>query len=556
MTRKLLEGDYVFEVIRVVGRGPQAIALAEVLGAGAAKTTVVDPDDLAALAGSHLVVEATGEDAATKARVLAAIAVAVDAGTVLAVSTQALAVTDLALTVPEPWRVVGLRLTQLGGRARGLLEVTGTMLTDPGVLAGLQEMLADLQVRCLTVPDRPGALLPLLLLPYLNAAVGMYEARYASREDIDAAMRFGCGHPQGPLTLLDEIGLDTTLAALSALHERTADHRHAPAPLLAQLVAAGRTGVAAGAGLYSYDEAGRVVEDDLTPSSPAAAASGRPVRSIGVIGTGTMASAIIEVCATSGFDVVFRARTPDKVAGVQRAVESALDKAVAKGRREQESRDGALARITGTTELRGLADCDLVIEAVVEDLTVKQELFAELDRVCKPGAVLSTTTSSLPVVEIGRVTSRPGDVIGMHWFNPATVMKLVEVVPTVATAAEVTATVLEVCARTDKHAVQCADRPGFIVNALLFPLLNDAVRACEAGLATRDEMDTAVTAGLGFPLGPFALIDVVGLDVTLAIQQTLHASTREPSHAPAPALAHLVTAGALGRKSGRGMRTY
>jgi 3-hydroxybutyryl-CoA dehydrogenase len=395
-----------------------------------------------------------------------------------------------------------------------------------------------------------------LLLPYLNDAARMHEARYASREDIDAAMRFGCAHPRGPLALLDELGLDVVVAALDALHARTGDHLHAPAPSLSQLVSAGRTGVAAGRGFYSYDEAGKVVDDELTPSGTAVAAAPRDVTSIGVIGTGTMASGIIEVCARSGYDVVFRARSDAKVAGVQKAVEASLDKAVSRGKLEQGARDEAVARVTGTTDLAGLADCDLVIEAVVEDLAVKQALFAELDRVCKPGAVLSTTTSSLPVVEVGRATSRPADVVGMHWFNPATLMKLVEVVPTVQTADDVVATVLAVCERTGKHPVLCGDRPGFIVNALLFPFLNDAVKAHESGIATQDEIDAAVTGATGFPLGPFALIDVVGLDVTLAIQQALHAASREPGHAPAPSLGHLVAAGALGRKTRRGLRTY
>ena len=208
--------------------------------------------------------------------------------------------------------------------------------------------------------------------------------------------------------------------------------------------------------------------------------------------------------------------------------------------------------ITGTTSLDDLADCDLVIEAVVEDLAVKRALFGALDEVLKPGAVIATTTSSLPVIECATATSRPQDVVGMHWFNPAAVMKLVEVVPTVTTAPDVVATVLEVCARTKKHPVLCGDRAGFIVNALLFPYLNDAVKMLEAHYATIDDVDLAMTKGCGHPMGPFALMDVVGLDVTLAIQRTLFQEFREPGDAPAPMLEHLVRAGYLGRKTGRG----
>ncbi|HWG93589.1 MAG TPA: 3-hydroxybutyryl-CoA dehydrogenase [Mycobacteriales bacterium] len=280
------------------------------------------------------------------------------------------------------------------------------------------------------------------------------------------------------------------------------------------------------------------------------------MQKIGVIGTGTMASGIVEVCAKSGYDVVFRARSDEKVAGVQKKVEGSLGKAVQRGKLSEEDRAATLGRITGTTALDDLADCDLVIEAVVEDLAVKKELFAALDDVMKPGAVLATTTSSLPVIECATATSRPQDVVGMHWFNPATVMKLVEVVPTVTTAADVVATVLDVCARTKKHAVLCGDRAGFIVNALLFPYLNDAVKMLEAHYATIDDIDVAMTKGCGHPMGPFALMDVVGLDVTLAIQRTLYDEFREPGDSPAPMLEQLVRAGYLGRKTGRGFRDY
>jgi 3-hydroxybutyryl-CoA dehydrogenase len=269
-----------------------------------------------------------------------------------------------------------------------------------------------------------------------------------------------------------------------------------------------------------------------------------------------MATGIIEVCAKSGYDVVYRARGEDKVAAVQKKVEGSLDKALQKGKLTEEAKAETLGRIRGTTDLADLRDCDLVIEAVAEELSIKKAIFSALDDILKPGAVLATTTSSLPVIECATATSRPSDVIGMHWFNPATVMKLVEVVPTVTTADDVVATVLEVCKKTKKHAVLCGDRAGFIVNALLFPYLNDGVKMLEAHYATIDDIDFAMTAGCGHPMGPFALMDVVGLDVTLAIQETLFNEFREPGDSPAPMLEHLVRAGYLGRKTGRGFRDY
>jgi 3-hydroxybutyryl-CoA dehydrogenase len=187
---------------------------------------------------------------------------------------------------------------------------------------------------------------------------------------------------------------------------------------------------------------------------------------------------------------------------------------------------------------------------------VKTVLFETLDEICKTGAIIATTTSSLPVVDLAAATKYPQDVVGLHFFNPAPVMKLVEVVATVATADDVVATAVEVCHRLGKHPVTCGDRAGFIVNALLFPYLNDAVKMLEANYASADDIDIAMKTGCGYPMGPFELLDVVGLDVSLAIQRTLYLEFREPGFAPAPRLEHLVTAGYVGRKVGRGFRSY
>jgi 3-hydroxybutyryl-CoA dehydrogenase len=250
------------------------------------------------------------------------------------------------------------------------------------------------------------------------------------------------------------------------------------------------------------------------------------------------------------------ARSPEKAAGVVAAVSQSLARAVQKGRMSQADADATVGRVTASTSADDLAEVDLVVEAVIEDLAAKQDLFRTLDKVCRSGAVLATTTSSLPVIDLAAVTTRPDDVVGMHFFNPAAVMRLVEVVSTVSTAPEVSATVVALCAALGKHPVSCADRSGFIVNALLFPYLNDAVRMLEAHYATADDIDTAMKTGCGYPMGPFELLDVVGLDVSLAIQRELYLEFRERGYAPAPLLEHLVTAGYLGRKTGRGFRTY
>ncbi|HET6858691.1 MAG TPA: 3-hydroxybutyryl-CoA dehydrogenase, partial [Streptomyces sp.] len=383
-------------------------------------------------------------------------------------------------------------------------------------------------------------------------------AKYASREDIDAAMKLGCGLPMGPLALLDLIGIDTARTVLDAMYSESHDRLHSPAPVLKQLSEAGLSGRKSGRGFYTYEAPGsaEVVRDTLTPREDAGATPGREVRSVGVAGSGTMASGIAEVFAKADYDVVLAARGLEKAEKAKARIAKSLARSVDKGRMTAEAREQTLARVTPAGSLDAFADVDLALEAVAEDLEVKQQLFATLDKICKPGAVLATTTSSLPVVACARATSRPQDVVGMHFFNPAPAMKLVEVVRTVLTSDAVHATVREVCTKIRKHPVDCGDRAGFIVNALLFPYLNNAVKMVQEHYATIDDIDAAMKLGGGYPMGPFELLDVVGLDVSLAIEQVLHREFRDPGLAPAPLLEHLVAAGCLGRKTGRGFREY
>jgi 3-hydroxybutyryl-CoA dehydrogenase len=476
--------------------------------------------------------------------------------TVLATNTSALSVTELAAATRRPSQVIGLHWFN-PAPVMGLVEVVNTVMTDEQVTADVEALIGVVGKTDVTVGDRAGFIANALLFPYLNNAVRMLEGRYATREDIDAAMRFGCGHPMGPLALLDLIGLDSAYEILDTIYHQSRDHLHAPAPLLKQLVTAGMHGRKTGRGFYAYaaPDSSEIVADTAVVTTDDGVKA-RPVKTVGVIGTGTMASGIAEVLAKSGYEVILRARSDDKAAAVRAKVNASLDKAVARGKLSEADRDATLARLTGTTELDDLAQCDLVIEAVVEELGVKRALFGALDDVMKPGAVLATTTSSLPVIECATATSRPSDVVGMHWFNPAPAMKLIELVPTVLSADDAIATVREVARASSKVPVLCSDRAGFIVNALLFPYLNDAARMLEQHYATADDIDAAMKVGCGHPMGPFELMDVVGLDVTLAIQQTLYLEFREPGDAPAPLLEHLVRAGYLGRKTKRGFRDY
>ncbi|MEU5336284.1 3-hydroxybutyryl-CoA dehydrogenase [Streptomyces asoensis] len=514
--------------------------------------------DLRTAADADLVIEVVPESYEIKQQIFRELDGLVRPETILATGTNALSVTRLAAESARPERVLGLHFFN-PAPAMKLVEVVSSVLTAPAAVTAVTNLALDLGKEPVAVGDRPGFVADGLLFGYLNQAAAMYEARYASREDIDAAMRLGCGLPMGPLALLDLIGVDTARTVLEAMYTESHDRLHAPAPVLKQLSEAGLTGRKSGRGFYTYEAPGSatVVPDALTPLSGAAGGTGsRAVSSVGVAGSGTMASGIAEVFAKAGYDVVLAARSEEKAQTAKARIGKSLARSVDKGRLTAEAAALILDRITPAGSYDAFADVDLALEAVAEDLEIKQQLFAALDKVCKPGAILATTTSSLPVVACARATSRPQDVIGMHFFNPAPAMKLVEVVRTVLTADDVHATVREVCGRIKKHAVDCGDRAGFIVNALLFPYLNNAIKMVQEHYATLDDIDAAMKLGGGYPMGPFELLDVVGLDVSLAIEKVLHREFRDPGLAPAPLLEHLVAAGCLGRKTGRGFREY
>jgi 3-hydroxybutyryl-CoA dehydrogenase len=509
------------------------------------------------LADVDLVIEAVPEQLDLKRDLFRAIDAIVKPEAVLATNTSSLSVTDVSVATRRPAQVVGLHFFN-PAPVQAFVEVVRTVVSSDEVVDKVVRFAQTLGKEPVVVGDKAGFIANALLFGYLNHAASMYEQRYATREDIDDAMRLGCGLPMGPLALLDLIGLDTAYEILDTMYKQGRDRLHAPSPILKQLVTAGFKGRKSGRGFYTYEGAQSpvVVPDGSTPSDARGAGSTRAIQRVGVVGSGTMAVGIVEVLAKAGVETTFHARSEPKVEAARKEIEKSLEKAVQRGKLSDEDRIATLVRIQGTTSLEDMAEMDLVLEAVVEDLDVKRALFENLDEICAPGTILATTTSSLPVIELAATTGRPAEVVGLHFFNPAPVMGLVEVVRTVSTSEDVVRTCLALCERLGKHPVQCGDRAGFIVNALLFPYLNDAVRMLEANYASADDIDLAMKRGCGYPMGPFELLDVVGLDVSLAIQRTLYLEFREPGFAPAPRLEHLVTAGYLGRKSGRGFRTY
>ena len=277
---------------------------------------------------------------------------------------------------------------------------------------------------------------------------------------------------------------------------------------------------------------------------------------VGIVGSGIMGAGLAEVAAKAGYHVVVRSRTMEGADAVRAKLTSGLERQVAKEKLTADERDAILERITTTDHLGRLAECDLVIESVVEDLAVKRALFAELEQIVKPSGILATNTSTLPVVELAMATQRPELVCGIHFFNPAPMMRLVEIVRPITASDDTIQRAAMFAERCGKDAITVEDRAGFVVNALLFPYLNNAIRMWEHGTASMEDIDTAMQGGCNFPMGPFALLDLVGLDTSLAILEALYEEFRDANFAPATTLRRMVAAGRLGRKTGAGFYEY
>jgi len=282
----------------------------------------------------------------------------------------------------------------------------------------------------------------------------------------------------------------------------------------------------------------------------------REIKRVGVVGLGTMGAGIAQVCVQGGAEVVGREVSAELGERARATIEHYLGRAVEKGRMGADERDAALARLSLTTDLADLADCDLVIEAAFEDLDVKRELFAALDATVAPDAVLATNTSALSVTEIAAATSRPERVVGMHFFNPAPLMPLVEIVRTELSSDDAFEAAYAFAEGVGKAPIRCNDTPGFVVNRVLIPLLNDCIRVLDEARVTPEDLDKGMKYGAGWPMGPCALVDLVGIDIHVHASEALYAALREPRMAPPPRLVRMAQAGLLGRKSGRGFFEY
>lgn len=544
--------------VAVVGLGGAGLALARRLaGAGLAVVGVDDDPAVVArvrelapserprttsglpagVAAADMVVEAVPEPASLKRRVLARIREHLRPGTPVLTTALTTPLTELAQAAGPD--LFALRFLCADGP--DAVELARHPGAGDAAAERVERILAAAGIATHQVVDRPGSLAPGLLLGLLNRAAWMVHDGYADAEEVDTAMRLGAGWTEGPLAVLDAIGLDTARDLLSRLAE-TGDEHLAPAPVLDELIARGALGRKAGQGFHHHGHrrpAGRRAE----PTAP-------PGRRAVVVGSGTMALGIAECFVRGGFDTTVLARTQEKARAAEERVRFALLGA------DGDEEPGPLA-LTATADRSVLATTDIVVEAVVEDLEVKRRLFAELGEVCAPHTLLATSTSSLPVTACTEPAGRPADVLGMHFFNPAPAMRLMELVPAAGTCEHTLARARAVAERLGKQAVRCADRTGFIVNALLFPYLNQALGLLDGGGTTAAALDATVRAVGAQPLGPVRLLDTVGVDVALEVQRRLRADPRCRASEPAALLEELAASGHLGRKTpGRSARAY
>ncbi|MEU3737551.1 3-hydroxyacyl-CoA dehydrogenase NAD-binding domain-containing protein [Streptomyces sp. NPDC032198] len=512
-------------------------------------------DDVALLGRADLVVEAVPENLAVKKRLLREFDAVCEPSTVLVTTTSSLPLTQLAVASGRSARTIGLRLLA-PPRPGGSVEVVRTAMSSAAAVSALDEVLEGLDLERTAFGARPAADATELVHAFLNRAVALLDLGYADQHSIDTALRLGCGLPAGPFEMLDRIGWETIRSSLAELYANTGNEAFRPAALLEKSAGTASGGRATGRGFHSYDELGaRVVPAPRNGDGEDGGLNDvQHIGRVGVLGSGAMACGIAEVMVTAGLPTVLVARSRAKADRARDVVAESLVRAVRKGRISPSRKDAALSLLRSEQDLTALGDCDLVIEAVAEETDLKRSVFARLGQVCQQGALLATTTSSLSVADCADSSGRGSQVLGLHFFNPAPMMKLVELVRTPATSEQTVATARALCARLNKTAIVCQDRTGFIVNHLLFPYLADAIRLLDHPHADVEEIDAAVERGHGFPMGPFRLLDVIGLDVSLAIMERLHKEFVTPDFAAPPLLRDLVADGCLGRKSGQGFR--
>ncbi|MBI2177515.1 MAG: 3-hydroxyacyl-CoA dehydrogenase family protein [Candidatus Tectomicrobia bacterium] len=544
----------------VIGQGPAGSAIAAALARGGAQAVLAGASGPVP-PGCALVIEATPGGLEEKGARLRRLGGLTGEETVLAASAGTLSIAALGAASGCPERVLCLHFRHPAPCSQ-LVEVAAGPLTGEAAVQAAAAFLKEAGLTPVLVKDSPGLILDRLFVPFLNDCIRLVESGYAAPADLDAGVQLGLGHKTGPLRLLDIQGLDAHRAAALSLCAQLGDPRYAPPPLVERMIAAGRLGMKAGRGFYAYQRPSELGDAEALPQAAGARdlsaglALAEGVRKVGVVGLGTMGSGIAQVCAAAGLEVSAVEVSPAALEAGLGRVQRNLTGAVQRGKLSEGGKEAVLERLRGSTQLESLADCGLIIEAAVENLDLKLDLFKKLGSIAKEEAILATNTSCLPVTAMAAQTRHPGRVLGLHFFNPPFAMRLVEVIEAQQTDPGTAAFGLAFCQRLGKTPIPVRDRPGFLVNRLVVPFLNHAAQLYDEGLAPRETLDLAVSEGLGHPMGPLTLLDLIGVDVQTFVADAMARELYEPRFGPPPLLRRMTSAGWLGRKSGRGFYEY
>ena len=518
-------------------------------------------ESLTGLEDCDLVIEAITEDREEKNKLLGSLNAVLGGDAIIASNTSTLSISHMGAASGRPSKTIGAHFC-LPAALNRLVEVVPGLLTSDETTNATTAFLEEVGQTPVTVKDAPGFVLNYFLVAFQNDCIRLIESGYTNPADLDAGVRLGLGYRMGPMRLLDIEGLDIHRTVSLSMYEQLKDPRYIPPPLVDRMIDAGHLGAKTGKGFYTYKSAGvfGVAEPEEDAAHARDLSEGQPiadaVKKVGVVGLGAMGSGIAQVCITAGLEVTGVEVNADALEAGLTRIRRNLGGAVKRGKMDETQKEETLARLGGSTDLAALADCDLIIEVIVENLDAKLELFEKLGAIAKEGATIASNTSCLSVTAMAAKTKAPERVLGLHFFNPPYAMRLVEVVEAIQTVPEITEFGVAFCRRIGKTPIPVKDRPGFLVNRLLVPYLNHAAHAFDEGLADRESMDKAISMGLGHPMGPLTLIDLVGVDVQTFVADSMADELGEARFYAPPILRRMTSAQWLGRKTGKGFYDY
>ena len=511
-----------------------------------------------ALNDCEIIIEAIVEDINAKKNLFKKLNSYVNEEAVFASNTSTLSITNLGSHSGRPDKTIGTHFS-LPAALNKTVEISSGLQTSEETYEKTFKFLEKIGQIPSKTKDTPGFILNYFLSPFLNDCIHLIETGYTTPFDLDTAVKLGLGYKIGPMELLDIEGLDIHRTVSLSLYEQLKDPRYIPPDLVNKMIDSGSLGTKTGKGFYTYKKPGffgTAEREDKSKQIKETINFPENIKKIGIIGLGTMGSGIAQVCLTSGFEVFGVEGNEEILKKGLEKIEGNLEVAVQRGKLESSSKSEILTRLQGSTEISSLTECDLVIEVIIENLDAKIKMFIELDNVVKIDSILATNSSCLSVSSIASSTNRSDKVLGLHFFNPPYAMKLVEVIQAIQTSEETFSFGKEFCKKIGKIPIPVQDRPGFLVNRLLIPYLNHAAQAFDEKLASREDMDRVISTGLGYPMGPLTLLDLVGIDVQTFVAEAMFKELGESRFMPPPILRRMTSARWLCRKSGIGFYEY